>query len=268
MKIQEELESLILLLDSNKIVSTFTFDKVISPYQWLNIPEYAVSIHYICPSEKTKHWHSPTSLIDFPPTLNGNHIIHLWQDTWLNHKAACISRIMGALGRSEVIYARKLTTKRIDIHTLNDFLKENHTNLPTTAKIKFGLYLENELYAVASFSGKRKMNNRDGLVHQSYELIRYCNKNGTTVIGGLGKLLKHFIVEYSPDDIMTYTDSDWSNGISFEKLGFKLLEQTTAFTFYWNCNEKCKFTKEEMGDFPIYNNGSNKFILNLNTINV
>jgi hypothetical protein len=36
----------------------------------------------------------------------------------------------------------------------------------------------------------------------------------------MGKLLKAFIDEMHPDDIMSYADASWSNGDAYRKLGF------------------------------------------------
>ena len=41
------------------------------------------------------------------------------------------------------------------------------------------------------------------------------------VSGGMGKLLKAFIKDVQPDDIMSYADLEWSEGTVYEQLGFK-----------------------------------------------
>jgi hypothetical protein len=82
------------------------------------------------------------------------------------------------------------------------------------------------LVAVATFSHPRQVVperhfpslGRTGAVCQHAERC--------TVVGGLDKLLKAFVTDFHPDDIMTYADRDWSNGRSYEKLGFTRLEQT------------------------------------------
>jgi hypothetical protein len=38
----------------------------------------------------------------------------------------------------------------------------------------------------------------------------------------MGRLLKAFIAEVQPDDIMTYADLEWSEGKVYEALGFSL----------------------------------------------
>ena len=56
---------------------------------------------------------------------------------------------------------------------------------------------------------------------ECYELLRFCNKLNTTVIGGASKLLKHFVKVHNPNEIISYCDRRWSQGDLYEKLGFK-----------------------------------------------
>lgn len=43
---------------------------------------------------------------------------------------------------------------------------------------------------------------------------------GIGVDGGMGKLLKAFIDDVEPDDVMSYADASWSDGDVYRKLGF------------------------------------------------
>ena len=53
-----------------------------------------------------------------------------------------------------------------------------------------------------------------------YELVRFCNKINTNVIGGASKLFKHFIKEYNPKEVVSYSDKRWSLGLLYRILGF------------------------------------------------
>jgi hypothetical protein len=52
-----------------------------------------------------------------------------------------------------------------------------------------------------------------------YELIRYCCKLNTTVVGGASKLLKYFRSKHA-GSIISYADRRWSTGNLYAKLGF------------------------------------------------
>ncbi len=88
-----------------------------------------------------------------------------------------------------------------------------------------------ELVAVATFSNARRWE-KQGRIVSSYEWVRYASLRDTRVVGGMGKLLKAFISDRHPDDVMTYAISTAapgrpvragidSDGNVFRKLGFK-----------------------------------------------
>ncbi len=87
-----------------------------------------------------------------------------------------------------------------------------------------------ELVAVATFSNARRWE-KDGRTVSSYEWVRYASLPDTRVVGGMGKLLKAFIEDRRPDDVMTYAVSTAApgrpvragvdaEGNVFRKLGF------------------------------------------------
>ena len=117
------------------------------------------------------------------------------------------------------------------------------------------------LVAVASFSGL-KTYWRNEKPCRSAELIRVCNLLNCTVVGGLDKLLKTFIKEINPDDLMTYADRDWSDGHSYQRLGFELIEQTPPQLFWIDPQtfERHKQPNANGHFVEIYNAGNLKFL--------
>jgi hypothetical protein len=119
------------------------------------------------------------------------------------------------------------------------------------------------LVAVASFSGGKKIV-RNGQACRSYELIRFANLLGCTVVGGFDKLLKKFIEENQPDDIMTYADRDWSDGRSYEKLGFERIAATPPQSFLINPQTLERHhhleANDQLGFIKIWNTGNWKYI--------
>jgi len=74
--------------------------------------------------------------------------------------------------------------------------------------------------------GKKSTN--DG----EYELLRFCNKLNTNVIGGASKLFKYFINNYKPVEITTYADRSISQGKLYKILGFELQGKTQPNYYY------------------------------------
>jgi hypothetical protein len=128
--------------------------------------------------------------------------------------------ILSQLQLNKKIFARKCEIKKIDRTTAEKFLNQYHLMNATSSGFNVGVFYQDELMCVASFSKGRKMN-RLAAHERSYELIRFCTKFGYTVTGGLSKLLKYFYDEKKAGDIMTYLDKQFSNGQSFINAGFK-----------------------------------------------
>lgn len=162
------------------------------------------------------------------------------------------------------VFARNCDVRKIDRKTADAFLDANHIWGSASCRDCYGLFRrrvtgvsekltvnmseasssapdvvplqENnctvgELVAVATFSNARRWE-KQGRTVSSYEWVRYASLNDTRVVGGMGKLLKAFIEERHPDDIMTYAISTAvpgreiregveSEGNVYRKLGFK-----------------------------------------------
>ena len=210
-------------------------------------------------------------------------LVHLSEADWRGKPTIVQSRLRALLGISTRIPARLTQVRRIDKPTLDKFLRDNHLQSTTTAKVKYGLFLPAQyfrildflptqpelLVAVASFSGAKNIV-RGAATYRSYELIRFANLLDFTVVGGLDKLLKAFTKGIAPDDLMTYADRDWSGGSSYQKLGFELLSATPPQAFWVNPETFEKHPAERQDDKPIpgnwiktYNTGNWKFLKKL-----
>jgi hypothetical protein len=156
----------------------------------------------------------------------GIHLIHVYEDQW-NHKQDIVkSRILNLLGKSEKIFARKCEVKEInDNYLIKNFLDKNHIQGFIGSKIKLGLFHNDELVSLMTFGEHRKSMGQASL-ENSYEMIRFCNKLNTNVIGGASKLFKRFIVAHNPKEVISYADRSWSQGDLYVKLGFDFVRKT------------------------------------------
>ncbi|MXV52872.1 hypothetical protein GS399_18010 [Pedobacter sp. HMF7647] len=194
-------------------------------------------------------------------------IIQLWEDQWEQQQPKVISRLSALLGLSNRIHGRQTTIVRLAMAETATFLNENHLQGATSAYYKFGLVKENQLLAIATFGKSRTM--YDGPVYyRSYELERYTSKLGSTVVGGLSKLLGHFISSYSPAHIMTYADRDWGEGDSYSKLGFANQGIIEPQPFFIDLSSNCRYNSNQLKKLPpeskiqkFHNSGSRKWVL-------
>ena len=151
----------------------------------------------------------------------GIRLIHIFEDEWLEKENIVKSMLSNILGyNSNKIYARKCEIKEIGSEIAFPFLDENHIQGKCKAKYYIGLYYQNELVSLMTFGKTRQMKKYNNDYDNTWELLRFCSKLNTTVIGGASKLLKYFIKKYNPKQIITYADKRWSNGNLYNKLGF------------------------------------------------
>jgi hypothetical protein len=130
------------------------------------------------------------------------------------------------------------------------------------------------LIAVATFSNARIFE-KNGQPFRSHELIRFASLQGTNVVGALDKLLNAFIREKSPDDIMTYADLEWSDGRSYQRLGFQEKGRIAPRKAYVNPGNMLRtHRKPEPGEsqqnspieyLTVYNLGSIKYVKTINS---
>ncbi len=139
-----------------------------------------------------------------------------------------------------MIHGRETEVRPITNPTLLDFLQQNHLHVPLKGKHKYGLFFKAQLVSVASFSYPRNIT-IDGQKVRSYELLRFCHLNGYIVVGGLTKLLAHFIRAQPVEHLMTYVDIEWGAGEGFEKAGFKRTGQMPPKTFWINKTDLQRF---------------------------
>lgn len=205
--------------------------------------------------------------------------IQIWEDQWLSHKSIICSRLNYVFGKSLKIPARVCEIKRIDKELCNGFLNDNHLQGSTSAKFKYGLFLKSNykrllndelrntfesesqaLLAVMTFSSFKKFYREDG-VYKSSELIRFANLKNTSIIGGMNKLLAFFIDEMKPDDIMSYADYDWTNGKTYENMGFEFVEKTPEIYFKLENGKRVLVNDSKIAE--VKNSGSLKYLLDL-----
>ena len=83
-----------------------------------------------------------------------------------------------------------------------------------------------------SFGNLRVAMGKKSTDDNEYELLRFCNKLNTNIIGGASKLFKYFIDIYKPLKITTYSDRSISQGKLYETLGFKAQGKTQPNYYY------------------------------------
>lgn len=205
----------------------------------------------------------PQSLIDFQQAYQNENIklVHLWEDVWLKRPSQVISRIKSLIHLNIRIHGRKTRIQKIAKPIADVFLNENHLQGAVSSRYKLGMFLNEDLVAVATFSALRKMKHTHN--YTSAELIRFAVKQGFTINGGLSKLIKAFVATVHPNDIMSYADRDWSAGEAYYKLGFVHVGDLKPQLFFLDdeLNRKLNKNNSTNAKNRLFNTGSLKFVL-------
>ena len=193
-------------------------------------------------SEKYKHKNYHLNKTEIAEK-NGYKIIHVFEDEWLYKKDIVKSILKNSINKeNKNIYARKCEVKNVDGKTYKDFLEKNHIQGYVKSKIKLGLYYKEELVSVMSFGNLRKSLGSKS-IENHWEMLRFCNKLNTNVVGGASKLFKYFIKNYNPTKIISFADRRYFTGEMYYKLGF-IKEGYTKPNYWYVINglRKHRFT--------------------------
>ncbi|MGM9734936.1 MAG: hypothetical protein ACI3ZL_00840 [Candidatus Cryptobacteroides sp.] len=177
------------------------------------------------------------SALGFFKEEDGEYPLIISRDRWERSRDMMLGRILAHLGIHSQIYARNCEVRRIDKPAAARFLAASHSYGDASCKYRYGLFVKRHtghllteghgdtlpapgsLVAVSEFSGARRWKKGEAVI-SSYEWIRYASLPTLRVNGGMGKMLRHFIAQVHPDDIMSYADLEWSEGGVYEQLGF------------------------------------------------
>ena len=209
--------------------------QMIKPYEVdIHIPEVKLAFEY-----DGLYWHSDSdgSNRNYHLTKTelcedkGIHLIHIFENEWLNKQDIVKSRICNLFGvYDKTIYARKCDVKEVLANDAMTFQETNHIQGGVHSKVNLGLYYDNELISLMTFSKPRFSKKYE------WELVRFCNKLGYHVPGAASRLLKHFERQYNPKSIISYADRRWSmnsNNTVYDRLGFKRIGVSSPNYWYW-----------------------------------
>lgn len=151
----------------------------------------------------------------------GIQLIQIWEDWMVNKEDIVKSFLTSKLGCcKKTIFARKCQVQEIEGSLANQFLNENHIQGKCSSNYRLGLYYEGKLVAVMCFNKRSALSGPKKIVDSEAELIRFCNIKDHRVIGGASKLLKHYIQQFHPSRVTSYSANDISDGQLYRTLGF------------------------------------------------
>ena len=209
---------------------------IINPYELdIYLPELNLAFEF-----NGLYWHSelykPNNYHKLKTNLcnkKGIQLIHVWEDDWIYKKDIIKSLIINKIGKTQnKIFARKCEIKEItDNQLIRKFLEENHVQGFVGSTVKIGLFYNSDLVSLMTF-GKLRLPLNSKSNDGEYEMLRFCNKLNTSIIGGASKLFKYFIRNYKPKKIISYADKSYSNGNLYRILNFNITHNTDSNYYY------------------------------------
>ena len=236
---------------TNMFQHIITHDRtILAPYELdIYIPEKNLAIEF-----DGLYWHSTPRKQQFyhlNKTLlceeQDIHLIHIFENEWLYKQDIVKSRIKNLLGIYDItLGARKCQIKTVDSKISKTFLDENHIQGQSISKVNLGLFFNDDLVSLMTFSKPRFSKKYE------WELVRFCNKLGYHIPGAAGKLLSYFEKSYSPKSLVSYADRRWTmnnNNSVYDKLKFTLDHISEPNYWYWKGNEfssRIKYQKHKL----------------------
>lgn len=202
------------------------------------------------------YWHSWSPTTARPEHVNRHldktlrladrniNLIHITDHEW-NEKNHIIKNIIKSkLGLNQRIHARACRVQQVSTAEQRKFLDQYHLQGYTPAKLAWGLYHDQQLIQLITL-GKSRFDSK-----ADYEIIRSCSAAGTTVVGGLSRLLAQIKATLPGSKIMTYCDRSKSQAQGYLSAGFQLVRSTKPGYFWTDGNvpinrQRCQRRKLE-----------------------
>ena len=164
----------------------------------------------------------------------GYRLIHIFEDEWIEKKDICKSILLNIFNKTKnKIHARKCLIKEVSSKDSQKFLNENHIQGNAYGSIRYGLYYNKELVSLMTFCKLRSNLGNRSNKKDCFELLRFCNKLNTIVVGGASKLLNHFKNNNKFKTLVSYCDIRWGTGKLYKNLGFSFIKRTQPNYFYF-----------------------------------
>jgi len=179
------------------------------------------------------YWHSE-KFIDNDYHLNktvnankkGYDLVHVFEDEWVNKEEVVKSKILGYLGiYKHIIEDYNLEVKEVTEEQTEEFLNRNSLE-NYQGSVRLGLYNNEDLIQV--------------LIAEDNIIKTISSKLNTEV--RVDKLFNHYSSNHA--NIIVEEDKRWLDYKYYQKLGFKIIEETKPKYYYFYSNTRYKENEE------------------------
>lgn len=184
-------------------------------------------LYWHCDAVQSNKYHHQNKTLT---CLNlGFNLFHIFEDEWRDKRSIVEGMIKSRLKLTTKLGARSCVVRELDVKERRQFFEQNHIDGDTKATICFCLSIDDKI--VAALSLRKPIQRKE----KTLEVARFATLVGTTVVGALGKLIataKKWAKMSGFERLMTYVDTRYGDGHSYETVGF-VLKHVTAPRFWW-----------------------------------
>lgn len=176
-----------------------------------------------------------------------NVAFRVWEDVWFQRRDWILNFFKFQILQPKSIFARDTQVVILTKKDVIDFAESNHLFglLPGNTYlgcivpphrhfrgIRSTYYCHgNPLMAIAVFGKDRIFKSGPFIGQKSSELIQICTDSSIRLVGGLTKFISFYQSLSNFNNLMTYTDLEWSDGGAFSKIGFEMESITEPLYF-------------------------------------
>lgn len=156
-------------------------------------------------------------------------------EVWMTKTVPMLRRLV--TGQADTtLYARqvnvRLMTQPADKRRVDQFLEQYHMDGKTPARIRYGLFHQDELVGVATFGLPTTPSYKDG---ETLELKRLAFKSDVQVRYGISKIIAQVARDFPEyTRLMTYSNNNMGHGLGYERAGFTFVKETGAQLTFMN----------------------------------
>lgn len=242
-----------------KVVYSYLIDMGLCDSVMNDTSMIGLELDMYCPSRKIaiefngSYWHSE-AIIDQSSARNkhinktrmcerkGIRLIHVFEKQWEEREKQFKSFIRSACGMNERrIGARECS---LNFDAQYSFMEDIHIQgKPRGVEFWVNLIYSGEVVGSMSISNHHRQG-RSGI---EAVLSRMVFADNTTISGGASKMLKYaktWARQNGFSKLITWSDSTITEGVAYEKMGFKLEKTYGPDYFYWDVKHDCYRSKQ------------------------
>lgn len=175
---------------------------------------------------------------------HGIRLLNIDEADYLDRPKVFQSFMLDCLLDRQKVYARDCILREVDKRTAKEFCEKYHVNGWRASSVAYGLFHDNELLCVASFSKHLKY---------GWECIRLCYKTGVSITGGWEKIQKHFGKQF-----LHYVNLNFFSGENKTGCGYRFVFHRTDIVYRNRLQTKENIMKYVKKDY-VYNSSLSNF---------